>query len=51
MGLSIDALREKYVDTGACTNDDVAAYVKDAKDPTVWCLYYATVRVVAKKPE
>ena len=50
MGASVEALREKYVATGETTDADVDAYVKDAANPSVRCLYYTTVRVVGRKP-
>lgn len=49
MRASIEALREKYVETGRATDDDIDAYVREAGDPDTWRIYYTTVRVTAQK--
>jgi hypothetical protein len=49
MSASVEALREKYVATGVASEADINSYVSDANDPTTWCVYYTTVRVVGRK--
>jgi SAM-dependent methyltransferase len=49
MGASTAQLREKYVATGLASDDDIERYVRFAGDPGAWGLYYATVRVVARR--
>ena len=49
MAASVEALREKYVETGIATDDDGDAYIRRARDPEVWSVFYATVRVHARK--
>lgn len=49
MSTSALALKDKYIDTGAVTAADIAAYCRFAADPTCWAVYYTTVRVLARK--
>lgn len=50
MRLSTLALQEKYIATGYATSTDITAYAEFAAMPCCWATYYATVRVVARKP-
>lgn len=50
MRLSARQLRDKYVATGHATADDVDGYIAFATDATSWGVYYATIRVLARKP-
>jgi SAM-dependent methyltransferase len=50
MKQSAAQLREKYLETGQVTARDVDAYAQLADDPSSWAVYYATVRVKARKP-
>jgi ubiquinone/menaquinone biosynthesis C-methylase UbiE len=49
MRLSTVALEEKYVGTGCATPSDIARYSEFAQSPDCWGIYYATVRVLARK--
>lgn len=42
-------LREKYLATGRATKSDLAAYARLTADPSSWAVYYATLRVKARK--
>jgi NAD(P)H-dependent FMN reductase/2-polyprenyl-3-methyl-5-hydroxy-6-metoxy-1,4-benzoquinol methylase len=46
---STEQLRAKYVATGAADDHDVDGYRRFAEDPAAWGVYYATVRVVARR--
>jgi len=50
MRLSTAALRDKYVATGLVTEADVERHAEFAASPRCWGVYYATVRVLARKP-
>jgi SAM-dependent methyltransferase len=50
MGLSTLALGDKYMATGQATNDDVERYREFAASPVCVGIYYATVRVLVRKP-
>ena len=43
------ALKEKYIATGECSEEDIATYVKGAKDPRSLATYYATMSIVGIK--
>jgi SAM-dependent methyltransferase len=49
MRASTEQLRAKYVATGLATDADVDGYLRFAEDPTAWGIYYATVRVLARR--
>lgn len=44
-------LREKYLATGQATEGDLAAYARLTADPSSWAVYYATLRVKARKSD
>ncbi len=50
MGLSTLALADKYTATGCATTGDVDRYREFAASPVCFGIYYATVRVLARKP-
>lgn len=43
-------LREKYLETGQATVNDLDSYAQLADNPSFWAVYYATIRVKACKP-
>ena len=49
MRLSTLSLENKYVATGCVTAVDIARYAEFAASPDCWGVYYATVRVLARK--
>lgn len=49
MRASTEQLRGAYVATGAASDDDIEGYLRFTEDPTAWGVYYATVRVVARR--
>jgi SAM-dependent methyltransferase len=49
MKASTEELRDKYVETGLADDDDIEGYRRFAEDPRSWGVYYATVRVVARR--
>jgi len=49
MRASAEQLRAKYVATGRADEADVEGYLRFALDPEAWGLYYATVRVLARR--
>jgi ubiquinone/menaquinone biosynthesis C-methylase UbiE len=49
MSASTEALKEKYIETGECSEDDVGTYIKGAKDPRSFATYYATMSIVGIK--
>lgn len=49
MWLSTATLRDKYVATGSATDADIDGYREFATSPECWGVYYATVRVLARK--
>ena len=49
MSASKEALKEKYIATGECSEDDIATYVKGANDPRSLATYYATISIVGIK--
>lgn len=50
MGLSALALGDKYSATGQATAGDIERYREFAASPLCFGIYYATVRVLARKP-
>ena len=42
-------LKEKYTETGECSEDDIGIYIKGAKDPRSFATYYATTSIVGLK--
>lgn len=51
MKMSAEQLREKYLATGVVTESDLDRYCRFAENPNAWAIYYATVTVVAQKPQ
>jgi 2-polyprenyl-3-methyl-5-hydroxy-6-metoxy-1,4-benzoquinol methylase len=49
MRASTEQLRDKYVATGLASDADIEGYLRFARDPNAWGIYYATVRVVARR--
>jgi NAD(P)H-dependent FMN reductase len=49
MKASTEQLRAQYVATGAADDHDIEGYRRFAEDPAAWGVYYATVRVVARR--
>lgn len=49
MTLSARQLADKYIATGQVSQSDVDAYCAFAADPSCWGIYYATVRVLARR--
>jgi len=49
MRLSTMALSTTYIQTGLASAEDIAGYAEFATNPECWGLYYATVRVLARK--
>jgi hypothetical protein len=49
MRLSTAVLEDEYVGTGCATAADTARYGEFAQSADCWGVYYATVRVVARK--
>jgi SAM-dependent methyltransferase len=49
MRASTDQLRAKYVATGLASQADIEGYLHFAEDPTAWGVYYATIRVLARR--
>ncbi|MEX5217132.1 MAG: methyltransferase domain-containing protein [Nitrospira sp.] len=41
--------KQRYIDTGEATEQDVDNYCRFAQDPNSWAIYYATVRVMGQK--
>ncbi len=41
--------KERYIDTGEATEQDVENYCRFAQDPNSWAIYYGTVRIVGQK--
>ncbi|WP_088894021.1 class I SAM-dependent methyltransferase [Leptolyngbya ohadii] len=42
-------LADKYIATGAATQEDIEQYCQFAEDPETWGIYYATVGIIARK--
>ena len=51
MAMSTTLLGPKYVATGLVDQDDLAGYARFAADPSAWGIYYATIGVLARKPD
>lgn len=49
MGMSINYLRTRLVETRIATNDDINNYIAATQDPNVWTTYYTTVSVWGRK--
>lgn len=49
MSASTEALKEKYTETGECSEDDIGTYIKGANDPRSLATYYATTSIVGSK--
>ncbi len=49
MARSAEQLRDKYLQTGKVSEEDLRAYIRFAEDPQTWAVYYATVAATAKK--
>lgn len=49
MGASARALKAAYVGTGEADETDVDAYARNAGDPNVRCVFYATVRTLLRR--
>jgi hypothetical protein len=49
MRASTEQLRDKYVATGLASDADIEGYLRFAQDPNAWGIYYATVRVLARR--
>ncbi len=49
MKASTEQLRDKYVATGLASDDDIENYSRFAEDEDAWAIYYATVRVLARR--
>jgi SAM-dependent methyltransferase len=47
MADSAGALREKYLATGEVAPEDIDQYIRGARDPASWAVYYSTVGIVA----
>jgi SAM-dependent methyltransferase len=41
--------KQRYIDTGEATEQDVENYCRFAQDPNSWAIYHGTVRVVGQK--
>ena len=51
MAESALALRQRYCETGQCSDQDVHDYVRNAHTPGFWAVYHSTVSVIAKIPK
>ena len=51
MKMSAVQLTEKYIATGEASHEDIENYCLFADDLHAWAIYYATVGVIAQKPE
>jgi hypothetical protein len=49
MAASTEALKEKYTETGECSEDDIGTYIKGANDPRSFATYYAMTLIVGTK--
>jgi NAD(P)H-dependent FMN reductase/precorrin-6B methylase 2 len=49
MKASTEQLRDKYIATGLADDNDIDGYCRFAEHPAAWGVYYATVRVVARR--
>jgi SAM-dependent methyltransferase len=49
MKASTEQLRGKYVDTGVATDEDIEGYRRFSQSSDAWGVYYATVRVLARR--
>jgi SAM-dependent methyltransferase len=51
MAMSTAQLGAKCMATGLVDEDDLAGYARFAADPSAWGIYYATIGVLARKPD
>ncbi len=51
MAMSTAQLGPKYLATGLVDKDDLAGYARFAADPSARGIYYATIGVLARKPD
>ncbi|PHR57864.1 MAG: hypothetical protein COA44_05170 [Arcobacter sp.] len=51
MYLSTKALQESYIQTGACSLEDIQAYLHACEDTESLGVYYATIAITARKSE
>jgi hypothetical protein len=49
MKASTEQLRGKYVDTGVASDEDIEAYRRFSQSTDAWGVYYATVRLLARR--
>jgi SAM-dependent methyltransferase len=49
MQMSVEHLRQRLIDTGIPSQDDINRYIRLADIPTIWAMYYATVSVWGQK--
>jgi len=50
MQMSVEHLRQRLLDTGIPSPEDINRYIHLADAPTAWAMYYATVAVWGQKP-
>jgi SAM-dependent methyltransferase len=50
MAESALALRNRYCETGQCSNQDIDHYVRNAHTSGFWAVYHSTVSILAKRP-
>lgn len=50
MAESALALRQRYCDTGQCSDQDIHHYIQNARTPDFWAVYHSTVSVIATIP-
>jgi hypothetical protein len=50
MAESALALRNRYCETGQCSEQDIDHYVQNAHTPGFWAVYHSTVSILAKLP-
>jgi ubiquinone/menaquinone biosynthesis C-methylase UbiE len=49
MGMSIQHLRLRLIDTGDVSESDIESYIAASADPHVWAMYYATTSAYGRK--
>ena len=47
MQRSAQRLKEKYLATKECTEEDLMQYIKATKDPQSMAIYYSTISIIA----
>lgn len=50
MAESALALRQRYRETGQCSDQDIQQYVQNAHTQGFWAVYHSTVSIIAKRP-